>query len=59
MAMSWLKEFESECDYLNALYEAHQDGNCQEFVKHGTCRYCDEERERRQWEEKQKQRKES
>jgi hypothetical protein len=56
MPMSWLREFQSECEYLDALWTAHQDGDCQEFVKYGTCQYCDEERERQQWEEKQKDR---
>src|SRR4030095_4454798 len=50
--MGWLKEFQSEEDYLDALWTAHQDGECQEFVKYGECKFCVDEREKRQWEEK-------
>lgn len=46
-------EFESETDYLDALYEAHLDGVCSEFLRLSNyCTYCDLERMRQAFEER-------
>lgn len=50
--MGWLKEFESEEDFLDALWDAHQDGQCREFLKGGECTYCILESDRQKWEDK-------
>ena len=47
--MGWLKEFESEDDYLDALWITHQEGVCSDFVKREECYYCRLEREREQY----------
>ena len=46
-------EYQSEKEYLDALYDAHLDGLCQEFLKQSTyCTYCQLELDRIHYEEK-------
>lgn len=51
--MARYNEFESETDYLNALYDAHLDGECSSFLQYKPyrCTYCEAENDARIYEE--------